>query len=155
MAEQSEEEKRIEKKRKRNAKYRRKWNRDLSVKVKKYNISFEEFLSILSKSAGKCDICGEPLSQKTYTVDHNHKNNKVRGLLCRKCNSALGLFNDSPAILDQAKAYLTERGYFGSAKKIRKKRAFGKKRTQEFKEYLEKWHPKILEIPFLEKIKKQ
>ena len=46
-------------------------------------------------------------------------------------------FNDSPAILNQATTYLTERGYFGSAKKIRKKRAFGKKRTQEFKEYLE------------------
>ena len=92
-------------------------------------------------------------SKSKISADHNHKNNK--SVLCRKCNSALGLFNDSPAILNQATTYLTERGYFGSAKKIRKKRAFGKKRTQEFKEYLEKWHPKILEIPFLEKIKKQ
>ena len=28
-------------------------------------------------------------------VDHNHKTGKLRGLLCRTCNSALGLVDDN------------------------------------------------------------
>ena len=157
MPKKSEEEEILElrRKKKREAKYWKKWNRDLSVKVKKYNTSFEKFLSILSKSGGKCDICREPLSQKNYTVDHNHKNNEIRGILCRKCNAALGLLKDSPGVIDKAKEYLTERGYSGSKRKIGNKRPFGKKRTQEFKDYLEKWHPKSLETPFLGKNKKR
>jgi len=157
MSKESEEEdkREIKRKKQRAAKYWKKWNRSLVAKIKRYNTSFEKFLSILSKSAGMCDICREPLSQKNYTVDHNHKNNEIRGILCRKCNAAIGLLKDSPVVIDKAKNYLTERGFSGSKKKIGNKRPFGKKRTQDFKDYLEKWHPKILETPFLEKNKKR
>lgn len=52
-----------------------------------------------------CNICGaqpdEPLR-----VDHNHETGAVRGLLCRNCNVALGLMQDSPARLQQALSYL-------------------------------------------------
>jgi hypothetical protein len=46
----------------------------------------------------------------TVCVDHDHETNKVRGLLCNSCNKALGLFKDSPNILNQAINYLGTHG---------------------------------------------
>lgn len=39
-------------------------------------------------------------------VDHCHQTGKIRGLLCQKCNMALGLLNDSVEILETAIRYL-------------------------------------------------
>lgn len=39
-------------------------------------------------------------------VDHNHKTGKVRGLLCRRCNQALGKLEDDPALFEAAATYL-------------------------------------------------
>ena len=155
MAEQSEEEKIVAERKNKRAKWLSKWNRSLEVKARRYNTKFEDFIDLFSKCAGKCDICGEPLSQKNYSIDHNHKTNKVRGILCRNCNTALGLLKDSPSIIAESLKYLKERSYSGSAKKVRNKRPFGKKRTKDFREYLEECSPTILETPFLEKIKKR
>lgn len=45
---------------------------------------------------GLCAICGKPPSitrtHWTLVVDHDHVTGKVRGLLCRKCNADLGIF---------------------------------------------------------------
>lgn len=155
MSKKSREEKKEKERKNKRAKYMREWNRTLEVKARKYKIKFEDFIALVSKSAGKCDICGEPLSQRNYSVDHNHKTNKVRGILCRNCNTSLGLMKDSPSIIEEAMKYLKERSYSGSARKVRKKRPFGKKRTQEFREYLEEWNETNLETPFLERNKKQ
>jgi len=47
-------------------------------------------------------------------IDHNHNTGEFRGLLCKKCNRALGMFKDSPSVLMSAYLYLTERGYYGN-----------------------------------------
>ena len=39
-------------------------------------------------------------------IDHNHKTGVIRGVLCRNCNSALGLFQDDTEILEKAIRYL-------------------------------------------------
>jgi hypothetical protein len=155
MPKKSREEKIVEERKNKRAQYKREWNRTLEVKARKYKIGLEDFIALFSKCAGKCDICGDPLSQKNYSIDHNHKTNKVRGILCRNCNTSLGLLKDSPSIIAEALKYLKERSYSGSARKVRKKRPLGKKRTQEFREYLEEWNETNLEIPFLEKNKKR
>lgn len=50
-----------------------------------------------------CAICEQ---QVKLVIDHCHKTNRVRGLLCAKCNSGLGLFQDSFKNLKKAQEYL-------------------------------------------------
>lgn len=135
------------------AKYKRGWDLDLSRKLNKFKTTMEEFMALLSSCAGRCDICGIPLSRSNMVIDHNHKTNKVRGLLCRKCNTGIGLLKDSVHVIEAAKKYLEERSHFGTFRKPRKKRPFGKKRTEQFKEYIETWDLKNQKTPFLEKNK--
>jgi len=135
--------------------YKRIWKLNLSKKLNKFKTTMEEFMALLSSCAGRCDICGIPLSQSNMVIDHNHKTNKVRGLLCRKCNIGIGLLKDSVHVIEAAKKYLEERSNFGTFPKPRKKRPFGKKRTEEFKKYLETWNLKDQKTPFLEENSKQ
>ena len=64
----------------------------------------------------RCAICGTEVfgtrnGRVTYPhVDHDHDTGKVRGLLCHKCNSGLGFFDDCPEIMLEAVAYLTKVG---------------------------------------------
>lgn len=43
---------------------------------------------LINKYGNTCGICGKPGSafKKRLSVDHNHKSNKIRGLLCFRCN---------------------------------------------------------------------
>jgi len=42
----------------------------------------------------------------TLSIDHDHITGKVRGLFCRDCNTGLGMFKDSSALLQKAAQYL-------------------------------------------------
>jgi hypothetical protein len=74
-----------------------------------YSLTLEEYNKLVSEQSGRCAICGNKTSKKglRLTVDHNHKTGIVRGLLCYKCNMALGLLNDSEELLVNAISYLT------------------------------------------------
>lgn len=50
-----------------------------------------------------CEICGR---KQKLEVDHNHSTGKVRGVLCSRCNGALGQFLDDINMLKKAIAYL-------------------------------------------------
>lgn len=50
-----------------------------------------------------CTICGD---DGDLVVDHDHKTNKIRGILCNRCNKGLGLFRDNPDFLEYARIYL-------------------------------------------------
>lgn len=77
-----------------------------------YNLSWEEYVKLYDQYKGSCGICKTPLSlvpsdtTMTAHVDHNHKTNKVRGLLCRSCNRGIGYLNDSSERLQAAAIYL-------------------------------------------------
>lgn len=58
---------------------------------------------LIIKQDGKCGICGISQKQlgKTLCIDHDHETDKVRGLLCGNCNSALGMFDCDKYHTDQ------------------------------------------------------
>jgi len=57
---------------------------------------------------GCCAICGTHQSalRRALHTDHCHVTGKVRGLLCRKCNTAIGMLRDDPALTKSATDYL-------------------------------------------------
>ncbi len=59
-----------------------------------------------------CAICNKPAQEtlKNLYVDHNHKNGKIRGLLCQNCNSGLGHFKEDIVTLKNAINYLNQHG---------------------------------------------
>ena len=61
-----------------------------------------------------CEICSVDLvagnkGSNTQHIDHDHKTGIIRGVLCKSCNTGLGLFKDNPEILREAARYLEER----------------------------------------------
>lgn len=67
-----------------------------------YGITVEEYERRYKAQSGRCKICRRlfPL----LCVDH--KNKIIRGLLCKLCNTAIGLLQDSPENLRRATRYL-------------------------------------------------
>lgn len=72
-----------------------------------YGLSRPEFLSMLDKQGGVCAICKKPgWNGKWPHIDHDHATGRVRGILCSKCNPALGMIDDDPAIARAMAIYL-------------------------------------------------
>lgn len=67
-----------------------------------YGISLGEYHILLQYCFG-CSICH---TLDNLVIDHDHKTNKVRGILCHSCNKGLGSFEDSTDRLAAAKDYL-------------------------------------------------
>jgi len=79
---------------------------------REFGISREQYIEIENKQKGLCAICGEQETgnrNKNLSVDHCHKTNKVRGLLCTNCNRAIGLLKDNVTILKKAIKYLSNK----------------------------------------------
>lgn len=70
-----------------------------------YGITRDDYDRLYEEQGGLCYICHEK-PERELSVDHDHVTHEVRGLLCRTCNSALGLFKDDPALLERALEYL-------------------------------------------------
>ena len=76
-----------------------------------YGITLDIFEQMVMEQGNKCKICGSDNNDRTLHVDHCHTTLKIRGLLCSKCNSGLGMFNDNTEMLQLAINYLTLEGY--------------------------------------------
>ena len=70
------------------------------IEIRKESQKLEEFTpldyyDLLEKQNSKCGICKkECVVNKNFTIDHDHKTGKVRGLLCNRCNYYLGWFEN-------------------------------------------------------------
>ena len=75
------------------------YSRDVLIEF--YNIQFE-------KQEGQCGICGKHQSEfsKRFDIDHNHKTNELRGLLCSNCNLGIGNLRDDAELCMKAYMYL-------------------------------------------------
>lgn len=82
--------------------------------VRLYGLTHDDYAAMLDAQGGVCAICSQPETMtykgnpKSLCVDHDHATGKVRGLLCAACNFALGKFQDDPARLRTAAAYLEQ-----------------------------------------------
>lgn len=83
---------------------KRNWTRSKNNK-RLYNLSPAITALIISSQKGRCPICAKELTGQ-YCIDHSHDSNVIRGIICRQCNVALGMFSDSILILQQAIKYL-------------------------------------------------
>ena len=92
----------------------------------RYGITEEDYEELLVKQKYSCKICGQKPDKcqtkpdkcqtepdkcqtepdKPLYVDHCHQTKAIRGLLCHKCNIALGHMNDDPEQLERAANYL-------------------------------------------------
>ncbi len=79
---------------------------------RQYKITLEQYNNMFIFQGGVCAICGRPETVKLknivkrLSVDHNHITGKVRGLLCRNCNQALGLLNENPVVIKNLLGYI-------------------------------------------------
>ena len=72
---------------------------------RKYGLDRETYERILKNQNSVCAVCRHPDSRR-LVVDHDHKINRVRGLLCGQCNTAIGLLKENPKTLKRAINYL-------------------------------------------------
>ena len=75
-----------------------------------YGITIKQRQQIFDDQGGCCKICGrhETEFKIKLAVDHCHKTNKVRGLLCSNCNHGIGNLRDSIHLLESALRYLKQ-----------------------------------------------
>jgi hypothetical protein len=93
--------------------YRDKDSWTLAKRCRRRNISPEELVDKYEQQNCKCDICKKEIDLMDSAIDHNHKTGDFRGVLCKKCNRALGMFGDSITILNNAMSYLINNGSYG------------------------------------------
>jgi hypothetical protein len=80
----------------------------------RYGITAATYAALYAAQKGCCAICGSVAANNGkhahLHVDHDHTTNKVRGLLCGRCNKGIGLFLDRRDLLEAAVAYLLSHG---------------------------------------------
>ena len=99
--------------RKRHKERDRRNRRNTSRRIK-YGLTPEVYDQMLKDQNGKCPICQKQLREgwtknhhkNRACIDHCHKTNKVRGILCTMCNKGLGLLGDDLEGIIRAKRYL-------------------------------------------------
>lgn len=76
-----------------------------TMRKRTYGISAEDYNLLLESQNFSCRICLKEIGREA-AVDHCHKTAVVRGLLCRKCNSAIGLLGEDIDSFQRAIDYL-------------------------------------------------
>jgi len=93
--------------------YRERDSWTLSKRCARRGITPEELIDRYEDQEECCAICGNSITLENSAIDHNHETGEFRGVLCKTCNRALGLFKDSPKILLSALNYLEDYGSYG------------------------------------------
>jgi hypothetical protein len=70
---------------------------------RKYGLTLGSFDELLASQGGGCAVCGRSGADN---VDHDHDTGQVRGILCFKCNVAIGLIDEDSSRAHAAGNYL-------------------------------------------------
>lgn len=79
------------------------WRHQYRLK-NRFGLTTEEFSAMVLEQNNKCKIC--EFEMDTPQIDHNHTTGKVRSLLCRSCNTSLGLVKEDTKILYNMISYI-------------------------------------------------
>ena len=71
---------------------------------RKFSLTEDQYNNLMSNT--NCQICDVELTKKC--IDHCHITNKIRGVLCNNCNTALGLVGDNILVLEEMIKYLNK-----------------------------------------------
>lgn len=78
--------------------------------VRKYGVEPSWFDKQLQRQGNACACCKRQFhwsnKQTTPHVDHCHSTGKVRGILCNRCNTVLGLCKDNKELFKNLTGYL-------------------------------------------------
>jgi hypothetical protein len=78
--------------------------------VRKYGVEITWFDEQLKTQSNACVCCKRQFEwgnkQTTPHVDHCHTTGNVRGILCNRCNTVLGLCQDNKELFTNLKRYL-------------------------------------------------
>lgn len=94
------------------AKTRRKDYQRMVVVERQYGLPYGQYQQMLKQQGNVCAICKKPETRRikgkvvSLCVDHDHKTGAVRGLICRKCNGAIGMLGDDEILVREALRYL-------------------------------------------------
>lgn len=72
--------------------------------MRKYGLTISDYHRMYAEQQGRCPICKDHYSE--LVINHDHKLNKFRGLICRRCNVMLGMAKDDPQIIIRALSYM-------------------------------------------------
>jgi len=76
-------------------------------RTQRYGVTRQQWDEMLTRSGGRCDICGAPFRGRTEPqIDHDHVLDAVRGLLCVLCNRTMERIDNVPGWCEKAHAYL-------------------------------------------------
>lgn len=79
--------------------------------LKRYGLTLREYGKMMEQQAGRCAICDFLFDYRkrksSPNIDHCHRLEHVRGVLCGACNMGLGFFRDRPELLEKGVKYLT------------------------------------------------
>lgn len=87
---------------------KRGYDRDHNLKTK-YGITHEQYEELLRRQRGRCALCRSDKPHARYGrfhIDHCHKTDRIRGLLCAKCNLGLGSLGEDVGLLYRAIDYI-------------------------------------------------
>jgi len=93
--------------------YRAKDSWTLAKRCARYNITPEQLVDKYERQEKCCAICHDEVALSESAIDHNHHTGEFRGVLCKQCNRALGMFKDSTVVLRSAVEYLEAFGSYG------------------------------------------
>ena len=94
--------------------YREKDSWTLAKRCARRGITPEQLIDAYERQEECCAICKKDVELIDSAIDHNHDTGEFRGVLCKQCNRALGMFRDSPEILQNAVDYLKMFGNYGN-----------------------------------------
>ena len=93
--------------------YRAKDSWTLAKRCARRGITPEQLVDAFERQECCCAICKAEIQLMDSAIDHNHETGEFRGVLCRQCNRALGMFKDSTTVLRSALEYLQAFGSYG------------------------------------------